>query len=33
MINDEVFQRVKPSKIKDILIPYQVSETCESGGA
>ncbi len=31
MINDEVFQRVKPAKIKDILIPYQVSETCEEG--
>jgi len=28
MINDEVFQRVKPAKIKDILIPYQVSESC-----
>lgn len=28
MINDHVYQRVKPAKIKDILIPYQVSEPC-----
>ncbi len=32
MINDDVFQRVKPSKVKDILMPYQVSETCCEGG-
>ncbi|MFO7850710.1 MAG: NAD(P)H-dependent oxidoreductase subunit E [Spirochaetia bacterium] len=32
MINDDVFQRVKPAKIKDILIPYQVSEECCEGG-
>lgn len=32
MINDDVFQRVKPSKIKDILIPYQVSDECCEGG-
>ena len=29
MINDHVYQRVKPGKIKDILLPYQVSEPCE----
>jgi len=28
MINDDVYQRVKPGKIKDILVPYQVSEPC-----
>ncbi len=29
MINDDVFQRVKPSKVKDMLVPYRVSEPCE----
>ena len=33
MINEEVYQRVKPAKVKDILIPYQVSESCEEEGA
>lgn len=28
MINDDVYQRVKPAKVKDILVPYQVSEPC-----
>ena len=29
MIDDQVYQRVKPAKIKDLLLPYQVSEPCE----
>ncbi|MCF7914120.1 MAG: NAD(P)H-dependent oxidoreductase subunit E [Spirochaetaceae bacterium] len=28
MINDHVYQRVKPSKVKDLLVPYRVSEPC-----
>jgi len=28
MINDQVYQRVKPARVKDILIPYRVAESC-----
>ncbi|MDY7029039.1 MAG: NAD(P)H-dependent oxidoreductase subunit E [Spirochaetota bacterium] len=28
MINDQVYQRVKPAKVRDILIPYRVAEPC-----
>jgi NADH:ubiquinone oxidoreductase subunit E len=28
MIDDQVYQRVKPSRIRDMLTPYKVSEPC-----
>ena len=28
MINDQVYQRVKPATVKDILVPYKVAEPC-----
>ncbi len=28
MIDDQVYQRVKPSRIKDMLTPYKVGEQC-----
>jgi NADH:ubiquinone oxidoreductase subunit E len=28
MVDDHVYQRVKPAQVKDILIPYRVSEPC-----
>lgn len=28
MIDDQVYQRVKPSRIKDMLTPYKVAEPC-----
>ena len=28
MIDDQVYQRVKPSRVKDMLTPYKVAEPC-----